>query len=133
MGHPVSMIGKSPSDLATLQGAPFKLRGLAQPNFLSYSSGWRRGPLKVPTLNFAKCAKFRMGHPVSMIGKSPSDLATLQGAPFKLRGLAQPNFLSYSSGWRRGPLKVPTLNFAKCAKFRMGHPVSVIDCRVGPA
>jgi hypothetical protein len=107
MGHPFSMIGKSPSDHATLQGAPFKLRGLAQPNFLSYSSGWRRGPLKVPTLNFAKCAKFRMGHPVSMIGKSPSDLATLQGAPLKLRlgevfanagGLGQPNFLSTLRG-----------------------------------
>ena len=42
-------------------------------------------------------------------------------------GLAQPNFRSYSSGWRRGPLNVPTLNFAKCAKFRMGHPFSMID------
>ena len=78
----------------TLRGAPLKLRlggvftnarGLAQPNPSKYSSGWRRGPLKVPTLNFAKCAKFRMGHPFSMIGKSPSDLATLQGAPLKLR------------------------------------------------
>jgi len=53
-------------------------------------SARRGGPVNVPTLNFAKSAKFRMGHPARNGGTWLGGFleiysSTLQGAPFKLR------------------------------------------------
>jgi hypothetical protein len=75
-----------------------------------------------PTLSFAKNAKFRMGH-LARQYIDPSLNAqddSAQHNPLRFGGW--PILVAFFAT-RVGPLtNVPTLNFAKGAKFRMGHP-----------